>query len=88
MSGPTDLQPGDIAAAVRELDTLARFCRAAARDYRNHPAADEIERGINHARGDAAEKRAAGFERVMNHLAGELMRRQKPTSTQEPDHVG
>ncbi|HMO03933.1 MAG TPA: hypothetical protein PKC67_02400 [Kiritimatiellia bacterium] len=88
MSGPTDLQPGDIAAAIRELDMLARFCRAASRDYRSHPAADELERGINHARSDASEKRAAGYERVMNHLAGELIRRQKPTATQETSHVG
>lgn len=50
-----NLQPGDIATAVRELDSLAKLCRMAASDYRKHPAADDLDRRINASRAAAAE---------------------------------
>jgi hypothetical protein len=86
MNAP-EIKPGDIAAAVRELDTLVKYCRIAAADYRKHPAADDLDRGINESRARAAEARAGGFERIMTLLAGHLINRPSP-STPEAQNAG
>ncbi|HMO51902.1 MAG TPA: hypothetical protein PKE26_11015 [Kiritimatiellia bacterium] len=70
-----DLKPGDIASAIRELNISAKLCRAAANDYANHPAHDDIDRQINRQRSAAALDRAEGYERIMTLLAAELLKR-------------
>ncbi len=73
-----NIQPGDIAASIRELSVSAKFCRDAAISYAGHPAADDMARAVNQQRVDAANARADGFERVMALLASVLLDRQKP----------
>ena len=87
MSGPTNIKPGDIAAAIRELNTSAKFCRDAANSYLGQPANDAIERSINKQRHDCALERAETLERVITFLAGAQIDRQK-NPPQETDHVG
>jgi len=70
------IQAGDIAAAIRELNTSAKFCRDAAACYESHPAPDEIARSFNKHRHDLAIARAEGYERVMALLASHLVNKE------------
>ena len=70
------LQPGDIASAIRELNTAAKFCSDAAISYDGHPAPDEIARSFNKHRSDLANARAAGFDRVITLLAAQLVNKE------------
>lgn len=64
------LRPGDIALAVEVLSRDAAMRRIAAKDYARHPAVDEFEKSINHARSAKAEADAASVDRVITYLAG------------------